>query len=81
MRDPFSKMRISNHATGVTELRKGHFDISARVRQSTLAERIRPARNAFGQNRDNTSMFISGPQLLFHLSVLCMAGGYSAAQI
>jgi len=41
---------------------------------------IRPARNAFGQIRDSTSMFISGPQLLFHSSVLCMAGGYSAVQ-
>jgi hypothetical protein len=73
MRDPFSKMRISNIEQETAE---GHFEISARA-----LWRIRPARNAFGQNRDNTSMFILGPQLLFHLSVLCMAGGYSAVQM
>jgi hypothetical protein len=29
---------------------------------------VQPARNAFGQIGDSTSMFISVPQLLFHLS-------------
>ena len=54
---------------------------TAELRRSSLRHSIfliRPARNAFGQIRDDTSMFILRPQLLFHHSVLCMAGGYSA---